>query len=161
MSPSITCPSVCWIDPCGMLPFSPSRIGKTPIYRSARVRRPGPLLGLFLHGSAAHKPGHSTDQRSNKVGGTCHAQVRRGSASCRPVLGRGAIAQSPTAPLATFPTELLAQQRCPGDTVVWVNFPSGIYHFRGERWYGNTKSGAYVCRREADRAGDRATRNGQ
>jgi len=73
----------------------------------------------------------------------------------------GAIGQSPTAPLATFPTEQQAQQHCPGDTVVWVNLPSGIYHFRGERWYGNTKSGAYVCQREADRAGDRATRNGQ
>ena len=73
----------------------------------------------------------------------------------------GAVAQSPTAPLATFPNEQQARQHCPADTVVWVNLPSGIYHFKGERWYGNTKSGAYVCQREADRAGDRATRNGQ
>jgi hypothetical protein len=73
----------------------------------------------------------------------------------------GAVAQSPTAPLATFPNEQQAQQHCPADTVVWVNLPSAIYHFKGERWYGNTKSGAYVCQREADRAGDRATRNGQ
>ena len=72
-----------------------------------------------------------------------------------------ASAQSPTAPLATFPSEQQAQQHCPADTVVWVNLPSGIYHFKGERWYGNTKSGAYVCQREADRAGERATRNGQ
>jgi hypothetical protein len=71
----------------------------------------------------------------------------------------GAVAQ--TAPLATFSNELQAQQHCPADTVVWVNLPSGIYHFKGERWYGNTRSGAYVCQREADRAGDRATRNGQ
>jgi hypothetical protein len=73
----------------------------------------------------------------------------------------GAVAQSPTAPLATFPNEQQAQQHCPADTVVWVNRPSGIYHFKGERWYGSTRSGAYVCQREADRAGDRATRNGQ
>jgi hypothetical protein len=73
----------------------------------------------------------------------------------------GAVAQSPTAPLATFPSEEQAQQQCPADTVVWVNLPSGIYHFKGERWYGNTKSGAYVCQREADHGGDRATRNGQ
>jgi hypothetical protein len=72
-----------------------------------------------------------------------------------------ASAQSLAAPLATFPSEQQAQQHCPADTVVWVNLPSGIYHFRGERWYGNTKSGAYVCQREADRAGDRSTRNGQ
>jgi hypothetical protein len=73
----------------------------------------------------------------------------------------GAVAQSPTALLATFPNEQQAQQHCPADTVVWVNLSSGIYHFKGERWYANTKSGAYVCQREADRAGDRATRNGQ
>ena len=73
----------------------------------------------------------------------------------------GAVAQSPTAPLATFPTEQQAQRHCPADIVVWVNLPTGIYHFQGERWYGSTKSGAYVCQREADRAGDRATRNGQ
>jgi hypothetical protein len=73
----------------------------------------------------------------------------------------GAVAQSPTAPLATFPNEQQAQQHYPADTVVWVNLPSAIYHFKGERWYGNTKSGAYVCQREADRAGDRATRNRQ
>ena len=72
-----------------------------------------------------------------------------------------AVAQSPTAPLTTFPNEQQAQQHCPADTVVWVNLPSGIYHFKGERWYGNSRSGAYVCQREADRAGDRATRNGQ
>jgi hypothetical protein len=29
------------------------------------------------------------------------------------------------------------------------------------RWYGNTKHGAYVCRKEADAAGDRDTHNGQ
>jgi hypothetical protein len=77
------------------------------------------------------------------------------------VWSNGAVAQSPTARLETFPSEQQAQQHCPADTVVWVNLPSGIYHFKGERWYGNTRSGAYVCRREADRAGDRATRNGQ
>jgi hypothetical protein len=60
-----------------------------------------------------------------------------------------------------FPTEQQAQQHCPNDTVVWLNLPSGIYHFKGQRWYGNTRSGAFVCRSEADKAGDRATRNGE
>lgn len=72
-----------------------------------------------------------------------------------------AVALSPTAPLANFPTEAEAQRHCPADTVVWLNLPTGIYHFRGERWYGRTSSGAYVCEVEADRAGMRATRNGQ
>lgn len=54
-----------------------------------------------------------------------------------------------------------AQRHCPHDTVVWLNLPSGIFHFKGERWYGRTRDGAYVCEREALNAGDRATRNGQ
>jgi hypothetical protein len=45
--------------------------------------------------------------------------------------------------------------------VVWLNLPTGIYHFQGQRWYGLTNRGAYVCQREADQAGVRATRNGQ
>jgi len=31
----------------------------------------------------------------------------------------------------------------------------------GQRWYGNTNAGAYVCQREADQAGDRPANNGQ
>ena len=60
--------------------------------------------------------------------------------------------------LQTFSTEQAAKQHCPTDTVVWLNLRSGIYHYKGQHWYGNTKSGAYVCQKEADQAGDRATR---
>jgi hypothetical protein len=60
-----------------------------------------------------------------------------------------------------FPTEQSAQQHCPADAVVWLNLPTGVYHFKGQRWYGRTKSGAYVCRQEADMAGDRGSLNGQ
>jgi hypothetical protein len=68
---------------------------------------------------------------------------------------------SPSSAQSQFPTEQQAQQHCPKDVVVWLNLPTGIYHMRGERWYGRTKSGAYVCEKEADQAGDRETRNGQ
>ncbi|MDP9106263.1 MAG: hypothetical protein M3N49_10060 [Candidatus Eremiobacteraeota bacterium] len=66
-----------------------------------------------------------------------------------------------TGSLQLFATEGAAQAHCPRDVVVWLNTNSGIYHEKGMRWYGNTKSGAYVCRREADAAGNRDTRNGQ
>jgi hypothetical protein len=65
------------------------------------------------------------------------------------------------AALHYFATEDTAQQHCPRDVVVWLNIPSGIYHYKGERWYGRTKHGAYVCEREAIAAGDRASENGQ
>lgn len=62
---------------------------------------------------------------------------------------------------AEFDTQQAAQQHCPNDTVVWLNTDSGIFHFRGERWYGRTNDGAYVCEKEAKQAGDRPTRNRQ
>lgn len=62
---------------------------------------------------------------------------------------------------ARFTTEREAQAHCPKDVVVWVNLPTGVYHFKGQRWYGNTKSGAYECRKEADKEGSRPTQNGQ
>jgi len=68
---------------------------------------------------------------------------------------------SPSYAQAKFTTEQQAQQHCPNDVVVWLNLPTGIYHLKGERWYGRTNSGAYVCEKEADAAGDRETRNGQ
>ncbi|MFL9998606.1 hypothetical protein PQR34_44610 [Paraburkholderia sediminicola] len=60
-----------------------------------------------------------------------------------------------------FQSEQQARQHCPRDTVVWVNTKTGVYHFKGQRWYGNTREGAYECRGEANDEGDRATRNGQ
>jgi hypothetical protein len=52
-----------------------------------------------------------------------------------------ALALSPSAPLSTFPTEARAQQHCQGQTVVWLNLPTGVYHYKGQRWYGNTRGG--------------------
>jgi hypothetical protein len=72
----------------------------------------------------------------------------------------GAVAVAATE-LALFSTASAAQAHCPRDTVVWLNTPSGIYHYKGERWYGRTKHGAYVCEKEAIAAGDRASENGQ
>jgi hypothetical protein len=63
--------------------------------------------------------------------------------------------------LPQFDNEKTAQRHCPKDTVVWLNTNSGIYHEKGMRWYGRTREGAYVCRAEANAAGDRDTRNGQ
>jgi hypothetical protein len=60
-----------------------------------------------------------------------------------------------------FQSEQEAQKHCPADTVVWVNTAIGVYHYKGQRWYGNTKHGAYECKKEADTEGDRPTRNGQ
>jgi hypothetical protein len=63
--------------------------------------------------------------------------------------------------LDKFNNEQAAQKHCPSDIVVWVNLPTGIFHYKGQRWYGMTKKGAYVCQQEALKEGDRPSRNGQ
>jgi hypothetical protein len=40
-----------------------------------------------------------------------------------------------------------------GDTVVWENTKSKVYHLPGDTFYGTTKHGAYACRSAADGAG--------
>jgi hypothetical protein len=59
-----------------------------------------------------------------------------------------------------FDTEAAAQGHCPSDSVVWLNTNSHVYHLKGKPYYGRTKSGAYVCKTEADAAGDRESGNG-
>jgi hypothetical protein len=59
-----------------------------------------------------------------------------------------------------FASEAEARSNCRGDTVVWVNTKSHVYHFAGSHSYGNTKHGAFMCRADADRSGAyRAAKN--
>jgi hypothetical protein len=45
--------------------------------------------------------------------------------------------------------------------IVWLNVASGRYYYKGDRWYGRTKRGAYTCEREAMKAGNCASLDGQ
>jgi hypothetical protein len=64
-------------------------------------------------------------------------------------------AASGNAGLAQFDTEAAAQSRCPNDKVVWLNLRNNVYFEKDSIYWGKTKRGAYVCRQEADAAGDR------
>lgn len=79
-----------------------------------------------------------------------------------PLLALAIMASSAVA-MATqmFGSERDAQAHCPKDEVVWLNTKTGVFHYKGQRWYGATKNGAFVCKDEALRGGERATRNGQ
>lgn len=46
-------------------------------------------------------------------------------------------------------------------TQVWVNTKSGIYHYPGARWYGNTKNGRFMSESEALAKGYEAAENNQ
>lgn len=63
--------------------------------------------------------------------------------------------------MMTFTSEQAARKHCPSDTVVWLNTSNAVYVFRGDRWYGHTNRGAYVCKAEADKNGERASQNRQ
>lgn len=89
------------------------------------------------------------------------------SAAAPPAAPRPAARATPTrapgtgvpAAAGQFATEGEARGHCPGDTVVWANLDSRIYHFSGTRDYGNTKKGAYMCERDTASAGFRAAKN--
>lgn len=75
----------------------------------------------------------------------------------------GAALASPrvdTSAVPQFKTEQDAQHHCPGDTVVWLNTWSGIWHYKGAKYWMNTKFGAFVCEKEARDKGMRASRDG-
>ena len=58
-----------------------------------------------------------------------------------------------------FGDEAQAKAHCVGDTVVWANLSSKVYHFAGGKTYGTTKKGAYMCEKEAVTAQFRAAKN--
>jgi len=60
---------------------------------------------------------------------------------------------------AEFATEAAAKGHCPGDTVVWVNSGTNVYHYSGSKNYGTTKQGAYMCEKDTAGAGARAAKN--
>jgi len=74
---------------------------------------------------------------------------------------RSAAAPAAAAPAGAnqYTAEAQAKARCPSDTVVWVNLSSKIYHFAGHKDYGNTKTGAYMCEKDATGQSMRAAKN--
>jgi hypothetical protein len=47
------------------------------------------------------------------------------------------------------------------DDQVWVNIATGVYHYPGTRWYGNTNQGEFMSEVEARAKGYRASKHGQ
>jgi hypothetical protein len=46
-----------------------------------------------------------------------------------------------------------------GNSQVWVNTKTHVYHAPGSRWYGKTKEGKYMSEQDAIKEGDRAAKN--
>ena len=65
-----------------------------------------------------------------------------------------AVAASPKASsVASFNSEEEAHIHCPQDTVVWLNPHVGRWYTKKSRHYANDGYGAFVCEKEARKAG--------
>ncbi|MGA7486304.1 MAG: hypothetical protein WBW74_05105 [Xanthobacteraceae bacterium] len=69
------------------------------------------------------------------------------------------IPAAATAGKDQYETEAEARANCPGDTVVWVNLRSNVYHASGSQSYGHTKQGAYMCEKDSLGAGFHPPKN--
>ncbi len=58
-----------------------------------------------------------------------------------------------------YVSETEAKAHCPGDTVVWANTRSKVYHFSTYGAYGKTRVGAYMCEKDTAAAGIRSAKN--
>ena len=111
-----------------------------------------------------HCPGTvSAPQAAPPPKHTAHATER----ACRPSLSNGFnCGPVPKASTQTqlgkdqYATEAQAAEHCrPRDVVVWANTSTGVYHYAGTHWYGNTKSGAYMCESDSVDDGLRHAKN--
>jgi hypothetical protein len=68
---------------------------------------------------------------------------------------------SPAFAITEFPTQQKAQEHCPDDTVVWLNLATHIYYMPGTPSYGTTRTGVFVCEKQADKEGDQPAKSGQ
>jgi DNA uptake protein ComE-like DNA-binding protein len=91
------------------------------------------------------------------------APSAQGSSAAPAPAERPAPASAPaakSAPAAATSANSPAQPP-PAKGMVWVNTATKVYHYEGDRWYGNTKQGKYMTEDEAIKGGYRASKEGQ
>jgi hypothetical protein len=77
-----------------------------------------------------------------------------GAAFAQSAAPKASPAMSPTHASNQFTTEQAARSHCPGDTIVWATLSRAkVYHASGDRYYGKTRRGAYMCQKDAAKAG--------
>jgi hypothetical protein len=88
-----------------------------------------------------------------------------GSTSAPTTQAPAPAARAPARPAASaatgtnqYHTEADAKRACGTDPVVWVNTSgSKAWHVSGDKYYGHTKRGAYMCQQVAEQAGYHAS----
>ncbi len=112
------------------------------------------LIGAALAVCSAASAFAQTEPAQNPFGSTAQATTPSPSTPA-PKKKR---ASGTTTKAGQFATEAEAKASCPGDTVVWVNTGTKVYHHAGTATYGKTKRGAYMCEKDTAAAGYRAAK---
>jgi hypothetical protein len=113
------------------------------------------LIAAGVSTASAQEPQTTTTQ--NPFGGTAQKPFEGTARHITPSFKKPRAATALKA--GQFVTETEAKASCPGDTVVWANTGSNIYHHAGAATYGKTKRGAYMCEKNTAAAGIRAAKN--
>ena len=121
--------------------------------------RLGVLAAALVFAAAGCGGGHKTETTSTSTRSTATLAPDTSARGMNGTTTGGAVSTGARQPQG-FDTEAAAQGHCPSDPVVWLNTKTNVYHAKGSMYYGHTKAGAYMCRREADADGDRASKNG-
>ena len=88
--------------------------------------------------------------------GTLHAPPATTATTKPPATA--STSHSTTATLSQYKTEADAKGACGSDPIVWANTSSKVLHANGDKYYGHTKHGAYVCQSAAQKAGYHAAK---
>lgn len=128
--------------------------------------------GLALAQAPATAPAGSTGMckdgtysQAAKKQGACrgHKGVETWYAAAGGAAAAPAAPAAPTAPAASRTPAATSASRAAapggGPGQVWVNTGSKVYHCPGDRYYGKTKSGAYMSEAEAKAGGNRPDHN--
>jgi DNA uptake protein ComE-like DNA-binding protein len=83
------------------------------------------------------------------------------SAPAEPASGGSSAGSARNAPASASASEEVAPRTPPSRGMVWVNTDTGVYHFEGDRWYGKTKEGKFMTESDAQKAGYRASKEGE
>ena len=110
------------------------------------------LLASLLAGTAmAQSVSGTTAAVGNAVSGAASATGKAASsAASSTAAGAKSMTKSAGAMMTgEYADEASAKAHCPADTVVWVNTSSKAIHMAGDKYYGKTKKGAYMCQKDA------------
>jgi hypothetical protein len=133
----------------------------------ATIQKSGKLKRDFMAECRGTSNAANAPQQQPSQANTPQQQPSQANAPQTPQQPSRRTAARPAQPATTgtggspgqFANEAEAKSSCPGDTVVWANLKSKVYHYATAKSYGHTKSGAYMCERDTTQSGFRAARN--